>query len=65
MFCVFLCLKVKKLNRSSPLSFTGMKDRELSEESHGHVCPLAVHPVCLCSAHRRSGTEERDAPKIN
>ncbi|KAA8581267.1 hypothetical protein FQN60_002848 [Etheostoma spectabile] len=42
-----------------------MKNRELLEVSHGHVCPLAVQPVCLGSAHRRSGREKKDRLKIN
>lgn len=42
-----------------------MKNRELLEVSRGHVCPLAVQPVCLCSAHRRSGREKKDRLKIN
>lgn len=40
------------------LSFTGMKIGELLEVSHRHVCPLAIHTVCLCSAHRCSGMEK-------
>lgn len=51
-----------KDNNSSSLSFTGMKNRELLESSRGHVCPLAVQPVCLCCAHRR---EKKDRLKIN
>ena len=50
---------------SSALSFTGMKNSERLEVSHGHVCPLAVQPVCLCSAHRRSGRQKKDRLKIN
>lgn len=42
-----------------------MKNRELLEESHGHVCPLAIQPVCLCSAHRCSGRQKKDRLKIN
>lgn len=44
-----------------------MKTRELSEVSHGHVCPLADEPAdeCLRSAHRCSGREKKDGLKID